>query len=258
MVAAVVLAAALSACGSDEPGSADDQDPGTTSSSPAEATESTPTDEPSVVDDGGQIPVNLFVDRIKAGIEATEQGHIEVTMSGAGGEMSGSGDADYTADPVEMQMTLDIGPESLGMVLVDGTMYVQSSQAGDKYLAFDLSDPTNPLGPEFAEQLDPTASMVTFAEALTSVVSAGSEDVDGQSLDRFELNVDTSKLTDQSQAAQLPPEVSLTVWLDDQDRMAKTVMNMGAITYETTLTDFDEPVDIKAPPADQVATPPAG
>lgn len=251
-VAAVALAAMLTACGSDEPGSAAAQDPGTPSSSPTEAT-----DEPSVIDDGGQVDVNSFADRLQSGIKKTKQAHIEFTMTGAGGEMSGTGDVDYTTRPPGMQMTMAVGPETIGMVLVDGTMFIQSSQAGDKYLAYDLSDPTNPLGAGLSDQLDPAASMRSFVTALASVTSSGSEDVDGQTLHRYELTIDTTKLADQSAAAQLPPEMQVTVWLDDRDRMAKTSMDMGAIVYEATLSDFDEPVELEAPPADQVVESPA-
>jgi hypothetical protein len=99
--------------------------------------------------------------------------------------------------------------------------------------------------------------MKSFVTALASVEAAGSEDVDGVSLDRYELTIDTTKLTDQAAAAQLPPEMQITVWLDDEDRMAKTSMNMGALVYDATLSDFDKAVELEAPPADQVATPPA-
>jgi hypothetical protein len=250
-LAAVALAAALSACGSDEPGSAAPEEPETTSSSATEAT-----DEPSEVDDGDEVDVQAFADRLQSGIDKTEQAHIEFTMTGAGGEMSGTGDVDYTTKPPNMQMTMTVGTETVGMRLVGATMYVQSSQAGDKYLAYDLSDPTNPLGAGLSEQLDPAASMKSFVTALASVTSAGSEDVDGTTLERYELTIDTTKLGEQS--AQLPPEMQVSVWLDDQDRMAKTSMNMGAIVYEATLSDFEEPVEVEAPPAGQIASPPAG
>ena len=39
--------------------------------------------------------------------------------------------------------------------------------------------------------------------------------------------------------------------------MAKTSMDMGAIQYDATLSDFDKAVELEAPPKDQVVTPPA-
>lgn len=256
-LAALALAAALSGCGSDDPGSAAGQEPAAGSSSTA-TDESTPapTDEPSAIDDGAEVDVDQFVSRLQAGIDNTDYAHIDFTMGGAGGEIKGAGDVDYTLKPPNMQMSMDIGPESVGVLLVDGLMYVQSSQAGDKYLKYDLSDPSNPLGSQLSEQLDPTASIETFTKALSSVTSSGEEDVDGQTLSRYVLTVDTTKLADQASAAGLPAQTQITVWLDDQDRMAKTSMAMGAIQYDAKLSGFDKPVDLQAPPRDQIVSPP--
>jgi hypothetical protein len=138
-------------------------------------------------------------------------------------------------------------------------MYVQSSQAGGKYIEFDLDDPANPLGSGLSERLDPAGSVEAFTKAVTSVTSSGSEDVDGRTLDRYELTVDTTKLADggQGSTAALPPEVTVVVWLDDEDRMAKTSMELGPVQYDATLSDFDKPVELEAPTADQVISPPS-
>jgi len=180
-------------------------------------------------------------------------------MEGSGGEMTGSGDVDYTATPPDMQMSMELGPESVGMLLVEKIMYVQSSQAGGKYIKFDLDDPANPLGSGLSEQLDPAGSVEAFTKAVTSVTSSGSEDVDGRTLDRYELTVDTTKLADDGtgSSASLPPEVTMVVWLDDEGRMAKTSMELGPVQYDATLSDFDKPVELEAPPAGQVVSPPS-
>ena len=259
-VAALALAAALTACGSDGSDQVDAQDPETTAASSTATDGSSPsesTDEPSPIDDGAQVAVAEFVNRLRAGIDNTEYAHIAFTMGGAGGEMKGSGDVDYTVKPPNMQMSMELGPEAVGMLLVDGVMYVQSSQAGRKYLKYDLSDPSNPLGSGLAEQLDPAGSMETFTKAVSSVTSSGEEEVDGRTLSRYVLTIDSTKLPTGSSTTGLPPQMQITVWLDDQDRMAKTSMAMGAVQYDATLTDFDKPVVLEAPPKDQVVTPPA-
>ena len=259
-LAAWSLAATLSACGSDGSEPADAQDPATTAASSTATDGSSPsgsTDEPSPIDDGAQVAVAQFVSRLRAGIDNTDYAHIAFTMGGAGGEMKGSGDVDYTVKPPNMQMSMELGPEAVGMLLVDGVMYVQSSQAGRKYLKYDLSDPSNPLGSGLAEQLDPAGSMETFTKAVSSVTSSGEEEVEGRMLSRYVLTVDTTKLPTGASTAGLPAQMQITVWLDDQDRMAKTSMAMGAVQYDATLSDFDKPVELEAPPEDQVVTPPA-
>ena len=257
---ALALAVTLTACGSDDSTPAEAQDPATTAtpstatdgSSPSEAT-----DEPSPIDEGAQVDVDAFVDRLQAGIDKTKYAHIDFTMGGGGGEMKGAGDVDYTRKPPNMQMSMEMGPQTIGMLLVDGFMYIQSSQAGGKYIKYDLSDPSNPLGAGLADQLDPAGSIETFTKALSSVTSSGSEDVDGRSLDRYLLTVDTTQLGGQTDTTGLPAEMQITVWLDDEDRMAKTSMGMGAVQYDASLSDFDKTVDLEAPPKDQVVTPPA-
>jgi hypothetical protein len=263
-LAALALGATLTACGGSEPDTADDPAAAAPSSSaaaedPSSAETPEATEEPQEYDDGGQVDPDKFVARLQDGIAKTEYAHIEFTMGGAGGEMSGSGDVDYTATPPNMQMSMELGPESVGMLLIEKIMYVQSSQAGGKYIAFDLDDPANPLGSGLSERLDPAGSVEAFTKAVTSVTSSGSEDVDGRTLDRYELTVDTTKLTDDGSGstAALPPEVTMVVWLDDEERMAKTSMELGPVQYDATLSDFDKPVELEAPPADQVVSPPS-
>ena len=92
----------------------------------SEATE--PTEDVQEYDDGGQVDPDKFVARLQDGIAKTKYAHIEFTMGGAGGEMTGSGDVDYTATPPNMQMSMELGPQSVGMLLVEKIMYVQSSR----------------------------------------------------------------------------------------------------------------------------------
>ena len=266
-LAALALGATLTACGGSEPDVADDPAAAAPSSTaPGEDTPSTgpsgaaeATEEPQEYDDGGQVDPDKFVARLQDGIAKTKYAHIEFTMGGAGGDMTGSGDVDYTATPPNMQMSMDLGQESVDMLLVEEIMYVQSSQAGGKYIQFALDDPANPLGSGLSEQLDPAGSVEAFTQAVTSVTSSGREDVDGRTLDRYELTVDTTKLGDDGAGsnASLPPEVTMVVWLDVEDRMAKTSMGLGAVQYDATLSDFDKAVELEAPPADQVVSAPA-
>ena len=125
-LAAFALAATLTACGGSEPDAADDPAPASSSSTAAtaeptaetsEATE--PTEDVQEYDDGGQVDPDKFVARLQAGLAKTKYAHIEFTMGGAGGEMTGSGDVDYTATPPNMQMSMELGAQSVGMLLVE-------------------------------------------------------------------------------------------------------------------------------------------
>ena len=260
--AAAALAATLSACGSNDSQAAADSSPSpdTTTSTAADPSpspsSSLASQQPQQLDDGGQIAPADFVKKLKDGLAKTKYAHIEFTMSGTGGEISGQGDTDYTVKPANMSITMSVGPQSLGMVLVDKVIYIQNSAAGNKYLKYALDDPNNPLGSQLAAQLDPAGSIEMFVQAVKSVSSVGDEDVDGRTLHRYDLVIDTTKLADQSTAAGLPAEVPVTIWLDDEGRMGKSSMGLGPVQYVATLTDFDKQVDIQAPPKDQILPPP--
>jgi hypothetical protein len=40
--------------------------------------------------------------------------------------------------------------------------------------------------------------------------------------------------------------------------MARSVMDMGAITYDASMTDFDKALDLKAPPKGEITQQSAG
>lgn len=258
-LAVLALGAVLTACGgSGDSDAVDEPAPtGSSSSTSTDPSETVSTEEASPIDDGGEVAVADFVARIRHGIENTKYAHVEFSMGGATGGMEGQGDTDYTVTPANMKMTMSISGQDMNLLLVDGVMYMESPQAPGKFLKYDLSDPSNPLGSQLTGQLDPAASMAKFAEAVSSVTSLGEEDVDGQTADHFVMTVDTSKLGTASPAAGLPAELTADIWLDGDDRMVKSSIDLGGgATYDATMSDFDEPVEISAPPADQVMTAP--
>ncbi len=70
------------------------------SSTASDATPSadpTASDSPATRTTGDEVAVADFVARIRKGLEATDTAHMDVTMSGTGGEMTAEGDVDYTA-----------------------------------------------------------------------------------------------------------------------------------------------------------------
>ncbi len=100
---------------------------------------------------------------------------------------------------------------------------------------------------------------------MQSVVFVGDEDVDGEQLGHYEVELDTSKVEQFKELptqAQLPKTVTYDLWLDDENRMRKMSMNMdmGGSPTETEVefSNWDEPVDIAAPPASEIVEQPQG
>ena len=257
-LAVLALGVMLTACGgSGDSSAADEPAPAASSSSTsADPSETVSTEEASPIDDGGEVAIADFVARIQHGIENTKYAHVEFSMDGATGGMEGQGDTDYTVTPANMKMNMSIGGQDMNLLLVDSVMYLESPQAPGKFIKYDLSDPSNPLGSQLTDQLDPAASMAKFAAAVSSVTSLGEQDIDGQSADHFVMTIDTSKLATTSPAAGMPAELTADIWLDGDDRMVKSSIDLGDATYDATMSDFDKPVDITAPPADQVVVAP--
>jgi hypothetical protein len=257
-LAVLALGVALTACGGSGSDAADEPAPAGSSSATTDPSDSTSTDEASPIDDGGEVSTADFVARIQHGIANTKYAHVSFSMGGAAGGMDGEGDTDYTVTPANMRMTMSVSGQDMNIQLVDNDMYLESPQAPGKYLEYDLTDPSNPLGSQMSGQLDPAASMAKFAEAVSSVTSIGEEDLNGDSADHYLMTIDTSKLATASPAAGLPADLKAVVCLDGEDRMVKSSIDLGEATYDATMGDFDKPVDISAPSADQVITTPGG
>ncbi len=223
------------------------------------------------LDEGEEVDPGEFVDTVADGLESSTTSRVEMTMS-FGDQLSTSaeGDLDYTTDPPSMSMTMDMpGVGETDMVLVDGLVYMRLGEISEgKYWKLDPSDPDGPVAgmglDQMLEQTDPLGALEKMEAGIDSVTFEGTEDVDGRELDRYELTIDTEAaigayggggLPDGT-AEQLPETVTYDLWLDDEDRFARMVMEMPImdqqVSVEMDVDDWGKEVDIAAPPADEV------
>ncbi len=252
---APLLVAGLAACGDDDSGS--------------QATESTSAAAVLTgLQEGDEVDPGDFVDTVSDGVKASTTAHMTIKAGlGSLGEMSGEGDLDYTADPPELAMTMDLpmpGDAKAEMRYVDGVFYMSLGDlSGGKFWKLDPSDSDGPLGDmgSMLDQVDPMGTLEKLEPAIDTVTYAGDEDVDGQSLDHYELTVDpadlakTMDLPDEAKA-QLPDDITYDIWLDDEDRLAKLHLDLPVAGAESsvdvTASDWGKDVTIEAPPADEV------
>lgn len=263
--AATALLLSLTACGGDDADTASDEP----SASESESTESGDTAAADQPDDGEVVDKAEFVDDMMSGVEASTTAKMTMSMDFGGGTMDMEGDVDYTTDPVSMsvQMTQEaMGPEGLEMVLVDGIMYMNMGQmTNNKFVEFDLSDPASlpPGMGDLGNQLDPLAAFEEFEPALKEVTFVGTEDVDGEDLHHYDVVMDSAKLEslkDIPAEAGLPEEVGYDLWFDDEFRIRQMEMVMDMetpVSVEAQMFDWGQPVEIEAPPADQIAEQPS-
>jgi hypothetical protein len=253
-----LLAASLTACGSDS-GSDSDNSSGDTAADSGEYAE------------GEEVDKDQFVEDFASALEDATTAHMTMNMNyGTGEPIQAKGQVDYTTDPVSMamDMSMPMATEGVDMRLVEGVMYMNMGQmTNDKFVKYDLNDPANlpPGMAGLADQMDPLAAFKQFGPALKSVTYVGEEEVDGDDTDHFELVMDTTKvpgLEDLPQGADVPKEMAYDAWFDDDFLIRQMRMTMDMATtmeMEAQFFDWGEPVEIEAPAADDVVeAPPSG
>lgn len=254
LVAALVPLAlsSLVACGGDDTKE---------SSSPSSSTSSSPTEDGQGPSAGETMAPADFVALFEAGFENLTTAHQSMTFdSGAAGTMNGAGDVDYSESPPAMSFTLTggvFGNGGMEMRMLDGIMYVQiPGMSAGKFVKFDLSDPSSPLG-SLGAQLDPREMFKSFQDGIDSVTFVGEEDVDGESLSHYSVVVDSAAML--KSLGKTPPggaaadKVTYEIWLDGDNRLRKMTADMGSLgTMELTVSDFGKDVSIEAPSPDQV------
>lgn len=265
-----LMLSALVACGGDdEPDAADDTASPSESASSAEspATEETEetADEPA---EGESMSPAEFTDLYRAAFDEATTAHIEMNASSAAGDMTGEGEADYTTTPPSMSMTMSgamMGGADAEVRMLDGVMYMKMAMLGDKWIKFDLNDPSNPLGTAFADQMDPRAMMDTFEKGVTAATYVGEEDVDGETMRRYEVVLDTAVLLEsldpkvRAQAeGSMPDSVTYDLWFDEDGLYRRMDFDLGANAGSTSMTfsDWGEPVSIEAPDPSEVTSMP--
>jgi hypothetical protein len=218
---------------------------------------------------GDEVDPGDFVDTVEDGVKASTTAHVTMKVGlGSMGEMSGAGDLDYTADPPEIAMTMDLpmggGDSKAEVRFVDGVFYMSlGNLSGNKFWKLDPSDSDSPLGDmgSMLDQVDPMGSLKKMEPAIETVTYTGGDEVDGRSLDHYELTVDPAEYAKEMELpaeakSQLPDELTYDIWLDDESRLAKMHMDLPVAgtesTVDITASDWGKDVSIEAPPADDV------
>ncbi|PWD51666.1 hypothetical protein C8046_14455 [Serinibacter arcticus] len=252
------LALTLAACG----GGGDDstESPSaseTTSSATSEPTESaseTASDDATSEAPSGDAVTAQFVDRYAGGIEKMmTTATFTMDIVSAGTTMTATGAMDNTTQPPNLTMDMEVpGAGTVTSLIVDGEQYVSMGAAGGGWMRI---DPAAMEGMGVPANTDPLQQLRAFQQSITSVEELGSEDVEGSPATHYVVTVDTSTM-EAAAAAGLPATLTYDLWLDEEGRTVKMVNEVEAsgmtVNTSMTFTSFGEPVEITAPPADQI------
>ncbi|WP_411101374.1 LppX_LprAFG lipoprotein [Streptomyces sp. cmx-4-9] len=217
-------------------------------------------------------------------LEKTKKKSAEITslrysMSGTAAGQNISGEASMRLKPtVAMSMTM-ASPETPGqnveIRLLDGVLYIGGE---GKFMKFDMKA----MAPEEAKQLDALGAgqqgenpgdRAGDLSAAKDLKTVGEETVDGQKTTHLTGTVTLDELKAQSAAAtpetkarqeknvktleaQGIKDLTMDIWIDesDQTRQFRTRGNGSSGPMDVTIKflDVNKPVEVAAPPADQV------
>jgi hypothetical protein len=214
--------------------------------------------------------------QLRSGIAGITTAHVELDFSLAGQQITGHGTeklADGTLTALDVTETLPGGRGDIEVITVDGKTYgklpASLGGGGSKPWSLVTSSSSNPVIAQLAPSLNSAlasaspAILIAYVLAAKSVDNKGSETIGGVQTTHYAIVVDISKLPasvpnhDQlvgSGIATLPVDL----FVDSQGRPVRfsdqlTVQGQ-TVAAETTLSEFNKPVTITAPPANQVST----
>jgi len=208
---------------------------------------------------GEELTAEEFAQLYRTALDQETTTHVTISTSGSAG-ISAEGDVDYGSEPVSAALTATL-PQLGGEVelrLVDGALYLRMPMLSDKFVKVDLDGPGSELGDMVTGPLDPTA-LLGLLETSIGASYVGSEDVSGEQLDHYTVEVDPGALADSvpqasELAERLPDPVTFDVWFDEAGLFRTMAVDLGASagTLEIGFSDWGQDVSIEAPASDDV------
>jgi hypothetical protein len=262
--------ASLVACGgSDDPKAVEPStsDSTSTTTDPSESASDVTTPSASASTSAGSpVDHDEFMGVFRNAFENATTSHMTMTSGGTGAELTAEGVADYSTSPLSMALTMEspqFGDGVAEMRLVDGTFYIKLPMLGTKFIKFDLDDPSNPFGTVLTDQLDPRSMFDGFEKGLKEVTYVGSEDVNGETMDHYQVTVDSSAILDQAgqeapSGVTFPKDVTYGMFFDGDGLFRKMRVDLGttAGSLEVNYDKWGEPVTIEAPAPNEITTMP--
>jgi hypothetical protein len=199
-----------------------------------------------------------------------EAGTFQLEMTSESLNIDGTGAARYpdSGQGPDLSMTMNLPPEQGGeieMVVIDESVYLRLPP--DVGLPTPWvkvqSDGSDPLSAQMAPLIDQMTSSFDLEQSFETIAAASSIDrgdtdvIDGVDVTEYVVTVDVSKLPADQLGGVAPEdlpfdEVIYSLWIDDDDLLRRYTNDLGEVTTDTTIFGYGEPVEIEAPPPDQV------
>jgi hypothetical protein len=197
---------------------------------------------------------------MKRGYDGVSAAHMRMRV---GGLQPMIAEGDMRLDPDDQAMDMTIESPQLGgkarLILVDDVVYFGLPDLPKgMFVAADPNDPDDRFGQIAAgllEQVSVEQSYLAFGQALRRVVYLGPDAVAGTPADRYRMVIDAKQAL-RAQGQPVPPGMpaifSSDMWLDGQGRGVRVSTDVGGIVVLTTMSDWNEPISIQAPPRGKI------
>lgn len=213
--------------------------------------------------------------KLASGYRSISSAHIAINFGIAGVTLTGSGDEKLSHGKLTaMQLTekLPTGG-SIELIHVANKTYMKlppaQNHSGKPYVLV-TPQSSNPIARQLAGSLNTAVSAAsiktydTFVRAAKSIKVIGHETVAGVGTTHYTVVVDVSKLPStsafnkQALAASGIKTIPVDLWIDNQGRPVKVAEKLNvqgkSLNVTGTITKYNQPVTITAPPASQVST----
>lgn len=225
-----------------------DQDPAAAPGpSTARTAEATPTTPPH----GAYTDKASFVAALNASAKDLGTVHSTLEASGAGRRVEIRSESRLGLDDPATKMSMRMDGSDIELILVDEKIYVKGVPGvgdGTKWIVLDeQTDLARELASS-ANQFNPDRMYEDFDKAVTDVEHLGEETVEGESMNKYELTMDTSQIPGLPTEESVPDTLVYTAWLDERDRLRKVSFDLLGMQTVATMGRYGEPVDITAPP----------
>jgi hypothetical protein len=182
------------------------------------------------------------------------------------GKMTANGTTLLTMNGVQTSKPVAASMEMTGaafqgktaqFVLIKSTAYasIPGLTPAGKYVKIDAAT-SGELG-ELLDGGDPTKIFKSFGSSMGSVKFVRSETIGGQRLDRYDVTVDTAKaLAAQGKKvpAGVPKTLTYSLWMDKSHLVRRLSFDLGGVSMLMTMSDYNQPVTITAPPASKIVS----
>jgi hypothetical protein len=186
--------------------------------------------------------------------QAAESTRFEIDMQSEFMDMHASGVT--SGDGKTGQSVIEMAGGRMEQRVVDGVIYMDFGDGGDglfeptdgkRWVKLDLSGFADALDPGAAGTLGPQtpgSTLDMLRDLVGNVEQVGEDTIAGRHAVHYRANLDTG--------GESSP---VDVWIDDQDRVVKMHLTMPGGMGELTMqiVEFGVPVDVVAPPPEEVA-----